>query len=160
MLKYSVIENSEFFICSNTEDLYRFDKNLKRWKRVNLTPVWKKKHNCFRLQINIDRREFEYARVIYKIHNPNFDLYDKTQMIDHMNGNPLDNKIKNLNIVNFLENSQNRKKRIFWKPDLNRYIFNYTIDGKKKTRRFKNFYIAKLFGNYIIRKYYYHPRSK
>ena len=47
-------------------------------------------------------------RIIYLMHNPNF---DQSLSIDHIDGNPLNNKIENLRAVTHKQNLRNQKLR-------------------------------------------------
>ena len=65
----------------------------------------------------LKKKEFLFHRIIYKIHNPDWDITDvsKTNQIDHIDRNRINNNINNLRVVDSKENQWNRDvKGYFW----------------------------------------------
>jgi hypothetical protein len=47
-------------------------------------------------------------RIIYYAFNPDFDIYNPSIILDHIDGNPLNNALENLRIVTIQENAHNQ----------------------------------------------------
>ena len=64
------------------------------------------------IRLSINNKRYYLHRLIYKYHNEDWDITDIStkNQIDHININPLDNKIENLRIVNQSQNNRNRTK--------------------------------------------------
>lgn len=81
--------------------------NTKYSGREAGTRRYDKRRNEYRISIRINGRSYLRSRLIYIYHNGNI---DKKSQIDHLNGNTLDDTIKNLRLVNNVLNSYNTKK--------------------------------------------------
>ena len=87
----------------------------------------------------INGKKYNTSRVIYKIHNPKWDIDDCNinNTIDHINRDSLDNRIENLRIATMLEQVLNtshviNQKGYSWiKRDKKWYAY-ISIDGKIK----------------------------
>lgn len=59
------------------------------------------------LRTTVNYHKYLVHRLIYKLHNPEFDL-ESDLVIDHINRNRTDNRIENLRAVTKAENNRNR----------------------------------------------------
>tara|TARA_R110002050_G_C8620374_1_gene487390 strand:+ start:96 stop:560 length:465 start_codon:yes stop_codon:yes gene_type:complete len=115
------------------------DRKIWLWRELKSKPSYwfelkgclKKGYRCVR----INYKSFQYHRVVYFIHNPDWDIHDscRDNSIDHIDRNPLNNNIENLRAVS---HSQNQ-----WNTDAKGYTFNkargkyqaqISVDGKYK----------------------------
>jgi hypothetical protein len=86
-------------------------------------------------KISVDKKLYYAHRLAWLYVNGEF----PSQIIDHINGNPSDNRIENLRNVSSSENAQNRSKAstrnatgflgVFKKPS-GRYSFQISVKGK------------------------------
>lgn len=109
---------------------------------------------AYQVKINFNgiAKKYYVHRIIYYIYHGHID--DKL-VIDHKNGNPLDNRIKNLRLCTYSQNGQNTKiysnNKIGYKNIIkqkNGYRVRFTVD--KKTLNFglfKNLKKAIIFAN-------------
>ena len=69
-------------------------------------------------------RNIKIHRIVFLIHNPSWDINDSStdNSIDHINGNPLDNRIENLRCVTNQENQFNTKAKGYsWDKSRNKW---------------------------------------
>ena len=76
-------------------------------------------------------------RLVFYAYNQNFDIFRRSRtdnMIDHVNGNPLNNRIENLRIVTNQQNNFNRKssKGYRWHKQNKKWLSQIKINGKNK----------------------------
>ena len=78
--------------------------------------------------VKINKKTYLYHRVVYKLHNPDWDItdYSKTNIIDHIDRNKLNNHISNLRVVTQLQNSYNTNAKGYF-YDTNRDSFRTQI---------------------------------
>ena len=118
--------------------LYRFNKKHKKWSCCNdLKP-----NKDVYIRILINKKKYALHRIIYKYHNEDWDLtYSYNNEIDHININPLDNRIENLRVVNHTQNSINRNKfkncsskykGVCWDKQKNKWRASIRINSKTK----------------------------
>jgi hypothetical protein len=82
-------------------------------------------------------KNFVTARLIYKLHNPDWNINDNSSIntIDHININSLDNRIENLRVATMLEQTLNRKitinaKGYYWVKSRQKWQAYISINNK------------------------------
>ena len=93
----------------------------------------RKKYACISFKIGKYYKNIPLHRLVFYAHNPTWDILDSSihNVIDHWNGNPLDNKIENLHCVTQQENNFNRsnvKGYYFHKPS-NKWVAQIKYSG-------------------------------
>ena len=85
--------------------------------------------------VKINNRHFYSHRIIYYLHNPQWDIHDSSMsnFIDHIDRNPFNNSIENLRVVSHSQNmwNQDRKGYSFNKQE-GKYLAKIRVDGKQK----------------------------
>ena len=80
-------------------------------------------------------RHFKYHRVVYFIHNPEWDIHNSStdNSIDHIDRNPSNNNIENLRVATHKQNmrNSNRKGCSFHKAS-GKWRARITVDSKEK----------------------------
>ena len=114
--------------------MYRFHKQFKKWLCCNDLKTSKGY-----ISVNINKKMYPLHRLIYKYHNEDWDItYSNNNVIDHININPLDNRIENLRLVNKSQNNRNQKKKqncsseyrgVSWYKPSNKWRASICIDG-------------------------------
>ena len=109
-------------------------------------------------KIHIKPKNYTHSRVIYKCFNNNWDITDvsKNNFVDHINNNPLDNRIENLRILTHQQNCFNRNVRgTHFRKDSNNWKAKICINGKNITKSgFKT--EEEAHQHYLILKQKYH----
>jgi len=85
-------------------------------------------------EVRINGKSHKYHRVIYKLHNPDWDItdYSKDNFIDHIDRNTSNNNIENLRVLNNSQNNCNRDcKGYYWHKKANKWCVEITINYKK-----------------------------
>lgn len=93
-------------------------------------------NSCGYIQVEVSGKNFMLHRIIYEMHNGTIPA---GLQIDHIDGNPLNNRIENLRLCNQIENRQNSKLsknnttgyRGILKTPNNKYQARLTVNGKK-----------------------------
>lgn len=108
--------------------------------------AWSETHNGY-LVAYVNGKHIRMHRLIYETHN-HCSIMDNF-VIDHINGNPKDNRIENLRAVTVQQNSRNLKlyktnksghKGVSWRKDRNKWDARITVDH--------HVYYLGLFENY------------
>jgi hypothetical protein len=121
------------------DKMYRLHKQSKKW---NCCSNNKTNKNGY-INIGINKKLYYLHRLIYKYHNEDFDLTDisHNNQIDHININPLDNRIENLRAVNHSINQRNKNKSkncsskyigVSWSKANSKWLSQIKINGKVK----------------------------
>ena len=82
---------------------------------------------------NKKKKGYFYHRIVYKIHNKDWDMtYTPYNQIDHIDNNRNNNNIENLRVVNNSENQQNSSnvKGYSWNKKRNKYEAQIMINHK------------------------------
>ena len=120
------------------DKLYRLDKRNNKWSCCNDNKPSGKGY----IPIKINKKIYKLHRLIYKYHNEEWDMiYSHNNEIDHININPLDNKIENLRILNCSQNCRNQNKKkncsskykgVSWSKVISKWRAQIKINGKTK----------------------------
>ena len=81
--------------------------------------------------IGINKKIYGKHRVVYKLNNPDWNITDNsnTNHIDHIDRNPLNNKIENLRVVSKKQNAFNKNCRgYYFNKNLNKWIAKITAN--------------------------------
>ncbi len=119
------------------DKFYRLHKQTNKWNCCNdIKPFTKY------IRIEVNKKMYPLHRIIYKYFNPDWDMtYSHNNQIDHININPIDNRIENLRVVNNSQNQRNQNKRkncsskykgVSRHNKNNKWVANITINGKLK----------------------------
>ena len=84
-------------------------------------------------QVRINYKHLQYHRVVYFLHNPDWDILDSCQenSIDHIDRNPLNNNIENLRVVTNQENGWNQyAKGYSFNKENGKYRAQIRVNGK------------------------------
>ena len=119
--------------------LYRLDNRNKKWSCCNDNTPNNKGYIVFA----INKKRYYLHRIIYKYHIEEWDITDTSRdnQIDHININPLDNRIENLRVVNISQNLRNQKKQdncssiykgVSWFKRSKKWKATISINGKRK----------------------------
>ena len=117
----------EFFDYKNGKLFWNQDRGYKI--KAGDRAGWVDQDGYIRITIN-GKKYFEH-RLIYALHNPDWD--EKVQ-IDHINGKKGDNRIDNLRLVTHQENHFNRTtaKGYNWHKPRKKWIARIVVGGKLK----------------------------
>jgi len=88
--------------------------------------------------IQINNKLLKQHRIVYKAFNPEWNIYDSKQLIDHKNRVRDDNRIINLRIASNQQNSQNNNyKGYFWCNSSKRWISRVWLGKKTYSKKSK-----------------------
>lgn len=101
---------NDYFICDFDTGLLYWKKNVggrsSKGNSAGFVMDQTRNHSGFRHCVKIKNKRYYTARVIYEMKNGKI---PDGMVIDHINGNSLDNRIQNLRVVNLRQNARNRK---------------------------------------------------
>ena len=125
----------------NIYQLYHLKKGYE-WK-ARKKQINNKGYIWYRFQVNKKIYTFLLHRLVYWLHNREWDIYNSStnNLIDHIDGDILNNNIENLRVVTNQENSFNmtRAKGYFWNKERKKWNTQIQLNGKSKyLRRFDN----------------------
>ena len=83
----------------------------------------------------INYKLYKYHRVVYWIHNPEWDIDDncRDNSIDHIDRNPLNNSIENLRVTTHSQNMWNQDcKGYSFNKSSGKYCAQIVVNGKHK----------------------------
>lgn len=111
--------------------MFKTERAYSAWKTahpVGSSALLEGHSNYYRVSINYQK--FFAHRVAYKMHHGT----EPAEMIDHINGNGLDNRISNLRPVTTYQNHANRVshkgvKGASWRPDRNKWEVRIRVEG-------------------------------
>ena len=126
-----------------TDFKYEEDKFYRKLKTKWVCCNDKKPEKNGYIRITINKKMYYLHRLIYKYHNENWDITDSSNnnLIDHININPLDNRIENLRVVNHSQNQRNKNKQdncsskfigVCWNKTSKKWQAQISINGKEK----------------------------
>jgi len=107
------------------------NKHSMRWYLLKGCLATNSPYKC----IKINKKNYYYHRVIYQLHNPDWDMDDEPRKnpIDHIDQNKLNNNINNLRLVSHQQNAFNTNaKGYHHRKKSNTYQVYITINGEKK----------------------------
>lgn len=102
--------------CTKEFECYVKEKVLARWSYENgvFTHLKTGSHGANvkgRLYIKVDYKMYSTAQLVFLMEYGVLPITNRTTVIDHINGNPLDDRPENLRIVSQQENTRNNKRR-------------------------------------------------
>jgi hypothetical protein len=85
-----------------------------------------------RITLINSKKRYYVHRIIYSLHNPEWDLHNPKLIIDHIDGNTQNNNISNLRNVTHQENCFNRDaKGYYFDKRYEKYKAEIELNGKK-----------------------------
>jgi len=117
--------------------------NIYSWREpMSKHPYWfkikpylhiNKKNGYKKYVFSIFKKIYILSRVVYKAHNPEWDITDNgaTNKIDHINRNSLDNRIENLRVLTQQQNRFNTgAKGYIWNEQCNKWRAYIKVNKK------------------------------
>ena len=103
------------------------------WKEIKL-PTGKNGYKCFKFMVNKKIYSIYLHRLVYWLYNPEWDVMDSSMEnhIDHIDGDKLNNNIKNLRLVTNQENQFNRTRAKGYTWYQNKWMAYIRINNKQK----------------------------
>jgi hypothetical protein len=116
------------YACGKIESFYR---NC-YWHEIGFIRK-NSNHTYERVCVELNNKKYAVSRIIYHVFcNEEFDIDNPLQEIDHINQNPLDNRIENLRVVSHTQNVWNRNygKGVSYKININKWIARITVNKR------------------------------
>ena len=116
--------------------------NIYSWRETKTKPpYWFKRKvtilivkNDYKSYVfNVNYKNYILSRVIYKAHNPDWDITDVSQdnLIDHINKNSLDNRIENLRVLTHQQNEFNTNAKGYcWANNASKWKAAIMVNNK------------------------------
>ena len=120
MLKY---EDGKVFVWRERKTRNSYWSELKGCNSNGYRQVW------------INKKNFQLHRIVYYIHNPDWNIYDgsSNNSIDHIDRNPLNNSIENLRVVTNQQNGFNTNAKGYsFNKARGKYQARIRLNGKHK----------------------------
>ena len=119
---------------SNIYQLYEYKTKPHEWKERKLS-FNTNGYKYFEIRVSNKRYTILLHRLIYWLHNPDWDILDssiKNNSIDHIDGDKLNNNIENLRLVTNQENCFNRTraKGYYWFKKNKKWRADITLNRK------------------------------
>ena len=86
-------------------------------------------------EIKINKKNYQYHRVMYKIHNHEWDItnFSQDNLIDHIDRDKLNNNIDNLRVVSHQQNMFNKNgKGYYWHNKSKKWRAQIRVNGESK----------------------------
>ena len=134
---YADINNKKLRINKNDSlEIYSWRDYVKKpyWYKIKIVlHTNKSDYQYYRIYIN--QKKCSLSRILYKAHNPDWDITDNSMnnFIDHINTNSLDNRIENLRVVTHQQNQFNRNAKGYsWNKQNKKWQTQIAFNGKIK----------------------------
>ena len=132
------MESSELLILARENLEYRDGKLFWRKARGGIKPG--DRAGCLDSngygRIMLNGKRYREHRIIFLMFNPNWNIFDRSFEIDHINHKRNDNRIENLRLVTRQENQFNRRKEkskgYTWHKRDQKFYASIQINGKSK----------------------------
>lgn len=130
-----IIINNRRLKLVNDDEIWCFTK-IGRSKTYKWVRQWGSYNGGGYKILKINKKAYYYHRVLYKLHNPewNFNDTSKNNVIDHIDNNTNNNKIENLRVVTQQQNifNINTARGYYWHTQKRKWRVVLVVDGERK----------------------------
>ena len=113
--------------------IYRDGKVERKWKKKGWTIVENVSNSHGYNTINVDGKAWKRHRLVVAAFNPEFEINNLEHVIDHIDGNKLNNAFDNLRVVTQQANTFNtNNKGYYWHKDRCKWHTRIKINYKQK----------------------------